>query len=137
MLGADFAKAAPASLTVAFVSKTAIASAAAGGYTLIKLSTLLHIMKNKVIIIASACLLVAGGSAVYVSTRPSASAAAKDSASGSISSASTNPVTAISQEIGANSFRSVSIKSSMRNSESHESGSPKVPRIVGLRLWWA
>ena len=103
MLGADFAKAAPASLTVAFVSKTAIASAAAGGYTLIKLSILLYIMKNKVIIIASACLLVAGGSAVYVSTRPSASAATKESASGSISSASTNPVTAISQEIGADS----------------------------------
>ena len=33
LLGADFAKAAPASLTVAFVSKTAIASAAAGGFT--------------------------------------------------------------------------------------------------------
>ncbi len=103
MLGADFAKAAPASLTVAFVSETAIASAAAGGYTFIKISTLLYIMKNKAIIIASACLLVAGGSAVYVSTRLSASAAAKESASGSISSASTNPVTAISQEIVANS----------------------------------
>ena len=89
----------PLSLTVAFVSKTAIASAAASGYTLIKITTLLYIMKNKVIIIASACLLAAGGSAVYVSTRPSASAAAKDSASGSVSSASTNPVTAISQEI--------------------------------------
>jgi hypothetical protein len=60
-------------------------------------------MKNKTITIVSACLLVAGGSAVYVSTRPSASAAAKESASGSVSSASTNPVTAISQEIGANS----------------------------------
>jgi RNA polymerase sigma factor (sigma-70 family) len=107
MLGADFAKAAPASLTVAFVSKTAIASAAAGGFTLIKLTTLLYIMKNKAIIIASACLLVAGGSAVYISTRPPASAAAKDlakdSASGPVSSASKDPVSAISQEIVANS----------------------------------
>ena len=103
VLGADFAKAAPASLTVVFVSKTAIASAAAGGYTLIKLTILLYIMKNKAIIIASVCLLVAGGSAVYVYTRPSASAAAKGSASGSVLSASTNPVTAISQEIVANS----------------------------------
>ncbi len=103
MLGADFAKAAAASLTVAFVSETAIASAAAGGYTFIKITTLFYIMKNKAIIIASACLLVAGGSAVYVSTRPSASAAAKDSASGSVLSASTNPVTAISQKIVANS----------------------------------
>jgi hypothetical protein len=93
----------PLSLTVAFVSKTAIASAVASGYILIKLTTLLYIMKNKVIIIASACLLAAVGSAVYVSTRPSASAAAKDSASGSVSSASTNPVTAISQEIVTNS----------------------------------
>jgi RNA polymerase sigma factor (sigma-70 family) len=103
MLGADFAKAAPASLTVAFVSKTAIASAAAGGFTLIKLTTLLYIMKNKAIIIASACLLVAGGSAVYISTRPPASAAAKDSASGPVSSASKDPVSAISQEIVAKS----------------------------------
>ncbi len=103
MLGADFAKAAPASLTVAFVSKTAIASAAAGGFTLIKLTTLLYIMKNKAIIIASTCLLVAGGSAVYISTRPPASAAAKDSASGPVSSASKDPVSVISQEIVANS----------------------------------
>ena len=103
MLGADFAKAAPASLTVAFVSKTAIASAAAGGFTLIKLTTLLYIMKNKAIIIASACLLVAGGSAVYISTRPPASTAAKESASSPVSSASKDPVTAISQEIVTNS----------------------------------
>ena len=103
MLGADFAKAAPASLTVAFVSKTAIASAAAGGFTLIKLTTLLYIMKNKAIIIVSVCLLAAGGSAVYISARPLASAAAKGSVSGSVSSASNDPGTAISQELVANS----------------------------------
>ncbi len=102
MLGADFAKAAPASLTVAFVSKTAIASAAVGGFTLIKLTTLLYIMKNKAII-ASVCLLAAAGSAVYISTRPSASAAAKDLTSGSVSSASKDPVTTISEETVANS----------------------------------
>ncbi len=103
MLGADFTRAAPASLTVAFVSKTAIASAAAGGFTLIKLTTLLYIMKNKAIIIASVCLIAAGGFAVYSSARPSASAAAKDLASGSVSSVSKDPVTTISEEIVANS----------------------------------
>ena len=60
-------------------------------------------MKNKAIIIASVCLLAAGGSAVYISTRPSASAAAKNSVSGSVSSASNIPATAISPEIVANS----------------------------------
>ena len=103
MLGADFAKAAPASLTVSFVSKTAIATAAASGIGLIKLTTLLYIMKNKAIIIASVCLLVAGGSAIYISTRPSVSAAAKDSASGPVSSVPKDPVTTISEEIVANS----------------------------------
>lgn len=63
---ADFAKAAPASLTVAFVSKSAIASAAATrGISILKITTLLYLMKNKAIIIASVCLLTAGGSALY------------------------------------------------------------------------
>ena len=110
MLGADFAKAAPASLTVAFVSKTAIASAAAGGFTLIKLTTLLYIMKNKAIIITSVCLLAAGGSAVYISTRPSASASsssavtiAKDLATDSVTAISKDPSTSISEKIAVNS----------------------------------
>ena len=110
MLGADFAKAAPASLTVAFVSKTAIASAAAGGFTLIKLTTLLYIMKNKAIIITSVCLLAAGGSAVYISTRPSASLSsssavtiAKDLATDSVTAISKDPSTSISEKIAVNS----------------------------------
>lgn len=107
-LGADFAKAAPASLTVAFVCKTAIGSAAVGGFTLIKFITLLSIMKNKAIIIAAVCLLAAGGSAVYISNRSSASSSAattvaKDLATSSGVAAAKDPVTAMSQELATNS----------------------------------
>lgn len=111
MLGVDFAKAAPSTLSVAFVSKTAIANAAVGGFTIAKITTLLYIMKNKAIIVASVCLLAAGGSAVYVATRPSSLLSssssvvtiATDSTIGSVTAASKDPVTAISEEIVANS----------------------------------
>ena len=104
LLGADFAKAAPTSLTVAFVSKTAIATAATtSGISIIKITTLLYIMKNKAIIIASVCLLTAGGSAVYLTARPSSSAAgssaariAESSATGAVTSISKEPDTAVS-----------------------------------------
>jgi RNA polymerase sigma factor (sigma-70 family) len=85
-LGADFAKAAPVSLTVASVSKAAIASAATtSGVSLVKIITLFYIMKNKTIIIASVCLLAAGGSVAYVTMKPpSEVVATKGQAAGSI-----------------------------------------------------
>lgn len=115
LLGADFAKAAPASLTFAFVSKTAIASAAAtSGISILKITTLLYLMKNKAIIIASVCLLTAGGATLYLTAKPSSSVAtgssspssaaivAKKSAIGSVTSISKNPVTAMSGDSAKN-----------------------------------
>ncbi len=113
MLGVDFAKAAPASLTVTFVSKTAIASgAAASGMTLMKITTLLYIMKNKAIIVAAVCLLTAGGSAIYLTAQPSSAVVASslsstklagNSASGSVTSTSKDLVAGMSEEIIVNS----------------------------------
>jgi RNA polymerase sigma factor (sigma-70 family) len=99
MLGADFAKAAPASLTVAFVSKTAIASAAASGFSIVKITTILYIMKNKAIIIASVCLLAAGGSVAYISTRPSASLSSSSSAAIVTKDSATNPGASSSKDL--------------------------------------
>ncbi len=58
LLGADFAKALPASLTVASVSKAAISSTTtAGGVSILKITTLLYIMKNKAITVGLVCWL--------------------------------------------------------------------------------
>jgi RNA polymerase sigma factor (sigma-70 family) len=101
MLGADFAKAAPASLTVAFVSKTAIASAAASGFSIVKITTILYIMKNKAIIIASVCLLAAGGSVAYISTRPSASLSSSSSAAIVTKDSATNTGASSSKDLAS------------------------------------
>jgi RNA polymerase sigma factor (sigma-70 family) len=106
MLGADFAKAAPASLSAALISKTAIASATSSGLAIVKFTTALYIMKNKAIIIVTGCLLFAGGSIAYVNTRPSpspAAAFAKYESTASVASISKNTASRTSEEISASS----------------------------------
>jgi|GEM_PF-3574417 len=66
-LGTDLAKAAPATLASATVSKVAIAQASAGGaFATTTLTTTLILMKQKATIVAAVCLLAAAGSAVYI-----------------------------------------------------------------------
>ncbi len=67
-LGADLAKAVPASLVTSTFSKAAIASSATGGVSVVTLlTTALFIMKQKALIATGIFLLLAAGSAIYLS----------------------------------------------------------------------
>ena len=71
-LGADLAKAVPASLVASTFSKAAIAHSATGGVSVFAiLTTTLIVMKQKALIAAGICLVIAAGSAIYLSRNTS------------------------------------------------------------------